>query len=219
MRIDCFARWQVELKPGCLAGPEQKEKITATPQSEHSFGCDHHSTMVASAVCNISGTTSLPSAPPGETRDRRAQCGGRAWEMIIHGRGFLPPAPEHCDSGNELAPATKVGKAEGAISRLQQKLQLEYRGGRRERRGEQQTFEDGPPPPAVSCFRPIKSVRRPPPRAWASKPGKLEPLWVVVYALLDGFPRVKKKKAAHGILEEKRDRGALARAKVEDRWV
>lgn len=48
--------------------------------------------------------------------------------MIIHGRGFLPPAPEHCDGGNELAPATKVGKAEGAISRLQQKLQLEYKG-------------------------------------------------------------------------------------------
>lgn len=48
--------------------------------------------------------------------------------MIIHGREFLPPAPEHCDGENELAPATKVGKAEGAISRLQQKLQLEYKG-------------------------------------------------------------------------------------------
>lgn len=118
--------------------------------------------------------------------------------MIIHGRGFLPPAPGHCDGGNELAPAAKVGKAEGAISRLQQKLQLQYRGGRRERRGEQQTFEGCPPRLAVSCFRPIESVRRLPSRAWASKPGKLEPLWMVAYALLDGFPRVKK--AAHGTL-------------------
>lgn len=113
--------------------------------------------------------------------------------MINHGRGFLPPAPEHCNSENELAPATKVGKAEGAISRLQQKLQLEYRGGRRERRGEQQTFEDCPSPPAVSCFRPIKSARWSPPGAWASKLGKLERLSMGAYALSVGFPRVKKR--------------------------
>lgn len=40
---------------------------------------------------------------------------------------------------------------------------------------------------------------------------------MVAHALLVDFPRVKK--AAHGILEGESDRGAVARAKVQDRWV
>ena len=81
--------------------------------------------------------------------------------MIIYGRGFSPPAPERCGSENELALATKVGKTEGAISRLPRSCNLNTGAGGG-RGGEKQTFEACPPPPAVSRFRPIKFARRPP---------------------------------------------------------
>lgn len=42
--------------------------------------------------------------------------------------GIFTSTPEHCDSRNELAPATKVRKAEGAISRLQQKTATRIQG-------------------------------------------------------------------------------------------